>query len=229
MHETDIFVFDLNGLIVDDEPLQLKSSNIALAKAGFGIVISEQQWVEQCVGQKPAEWLIKILHGQYPTNKDIEAIISYRDQVYSDVVSRKARSIARKGVLELIANIVHRPEKQLALATSTTRCGTETILGEQNLNILSSFDFVICGDQVQQAKPCPEIYLKVRAHFGQNSRYLVFEDSGAGVVAATSAGMKCIAVPNRYTLYHDFSKAVAIIDSLSNDAQSVDFCGKREL
>jgi beta-phosphoglucomutase-like phosphatase (HAD superfamily) len=43
----------------------------------------------------------------------------------------------------------------------------------------------------------------------------VIEDSESGVIAAKAAGMKVIAVPNRYTKHQDFSKADKIVKSLS--------------
>lgn len=43
---------------------------------------------------------------------------------------------------------------------------------------------------------------------------LVLEDAEAGVAAAKVAGMKAIAVPNRFTKNHDFSKADLVVHSL---------------
>jgi beta-phosphoglucomutase-like phosphatase (HAD superfamily) len=40
------------------------------------------------------------------------------------------------------------------------------------------------------------------------------EDAEKGVLAADSAGMRCIAVPNDYTRHHDFSKAIMVCSSL---------------
>jgi beta-phosphoglucomutase-like phosphatase (HAD superfamily) len=44
---------------------------------------------------------------------------------------------------------------------------------------------------------------------------LVIEDSESGVVAAKAAGMKVIAVPNKYTKHQDFSKADKIVENSS--------------
>jgi beta-phosphoglucomutase-like phosphatase (HAD superfamily) len=44
---------------------------------------------------------------------------------------------------------------------------------------------------------------------------VVIEDSQAGVMAGKSAGMKAIAVPNKYTMHQDFAKADKIVKNLS--------------
>jgi beta-phosphoglucomutase-like phosphatase (HAD superfamily) len=49
----------------------------------------------------------------------------------------------------------------------------------------------------------------------------VIEDSGAGVIAGKSAGMKVIAIPNKYTKHQDFAKADKIVNSLSEITMSV--------
>lgn len=42
---------------------------------------------------------------------------------------------------------------------------------------------------------------------------LVFEDTTAGIEAATGAGMIAIAVPNQFTTSQDFSKAANVIQT----------------
>ncbi|PIO03378.1 hypothetical protein COT48_05170 [Candidatus Woesearchaeota archaeon CG08_land_8_20_14_0_20_47_9] len=47
---------------------------------------------------------------------------------------------------------------------------------------------------------------------------LVIEDSAIGVNSAFNAKMKCIAVPNRFTRFQDFDKAVHVLNNLTRDA-----------
>lgn len=44
---------------------------------------------------------------------------------------------------------------------------------------------------------------------------VALEDAGDGVIAAAAAGMKVIAVPNKYTRVHDFDIADLVVDSLT--------------
>jgi len=55
---------------------------------------------------------------------------------------------------------------------------------------------VICGDEVKNAKPAPDIYLEAARRLRVSpENCLVFEDAPGGVAAAKAAGMTCVAVP----------------------------------
>jgi len=67
----------------------------------------------------------------------------------------------------------------------------------KRLGIFDRFDTIVTADDVKNAKPEPDIYLKVLANLDvapQNA--LVLEDSNNGVVASHRAGIRVIAVPN---------------------------------
>lgn len=78
----------------------------------------------------------------------------------------------------------------LALATSGDRPGQEAkAINHQDL--YSLFDVIICGDEVQQAKPSPEIFLKAAEMLGNipPENVIVIEDSLNGIIAANKANM----------------------------------------
>jgi beta-phosphoglucomutase len=76
-----------------------------------------------------------------------------------------------------------------ALATSNSRQITSEVLEKYDLR--KYFDVVICGDEVKNNKPNPEIFLLTAKRLGSDaSQCVVFEDSPAGTSAAKSAGMK---------------------------------------
>jgi hypothetical protein len=104
------------------------------------------------------------------------------------------------------------------LATSTTQTGASMIIGKNGLNVWNSFNVVVTGDDVERAKPDPEIYNRVLLELGDALAYLVFEDSLSGVTSAKLAGMSCIAVPNRFTASQNFAMADLVITSLDNKA-----------
>ena len=62
----------------------------------------------------------------------------------------------------------------------------------------------------------PRVFLAAARLVGAlPSECLVLEDAEKGVLAAHHAGMHCIAVPNRHTRHHDFSKACYVCGSLT--------------
>ena len=85
------------------------------------------------------------------------------------------------------------------------------------------FDLIISGtddlndyqDVTGKNKPKPYIYLEASKRLNiPPERCLVFEDTEAGVEAASTAGMVTIAIPNWLTAWQDFSKANKIIRSI---------------
>lgn len=82
-----------------------------------------------------------------------------------------------------------------AVATSTSRKRALNLL--KLASIYSSFDYVLCGDEIEKSKPDPEIFLKVSEKLGCSpQKCLVIEDSEAGIEAACKAGMFPIMIPD---------------------------------
>lgn len=94
----------------------------------------------------------------------------------------------------------------LGLATGTYRELTERNLNR--LNLKSFFKETLCGDEVQNGKPHPEIYLKTADKLQiLPSECVVIEDSPAGIQSAKNAGMSVISYRAQHNAKADLSKA----------------------
>lgn len=211
----DVIVFDLNGLIIDDEPVMLLATNEAMRD--FDVSISEAEWIERCVGRKAQEYLASFC-SSFADQGELTRAVGRRDRIYQDKMNGRALDFVRIGVLEFL-HAIRTGGKTAAVASSTTRAGVEAILGRANLGIANEFDLIVCGDDVEKAKPHPEIYERVRTEFGAGENYLVFEDANAGARAAKAAQMLCVAVPNRFTAAHDFSMCDAVATDFTKDSR----------
>jgi HAD superfamily hydrolase (TIGR01509 family) len=81
------------------------------------------------------------------------------------------------------------------------------------------FNRLVCRDHVRQVKPSPELYLlAARELDAAASECLVIEDSPNGVLAARSAGMRCLIVPNPVTASLEFPAADLRLESLAEAA-----------
>ena len=81
---------------------------------------------------------------------------------------------------------------------------------------MDCFQLTRCLDDVSAAKPSPELFLAAASALGvKPENALVFEDSLNGLIAASAAGMRCVAVPNRVTGHLDFSEAALVLPSLA--------------
>lgn len=89
----------------------------------------------------------------------------------------------------------------VALATMSRCKQANKVLAA--LELREAFTFIATRDDVERAKPDPEIYLLVSSHLDIHPEFcLVIEDSPVGVQAALSAGMGCVAVSTPFTRDH---------------------------
>ena len=219
LSDSDVVIFDMNGLIIDDEPIQLNATNSVLKK--YNISLTEKDWLEKCVGRKPLIFLSNLINEKYIPDIELNSIILLKDKEYENLMIDQIAKLTRPGFLEFLEYLKTKTKTKIALATSTTNSGTKLILGERGLNIIDSFDYIICGDDLKNSKPDPEIYLKVVDYFGKDLNYLVFEDTYFGIVSATNAGLKVIAVPNKFTINQNFDQAEYIIDSFCKESRII--------
>lgn len=207
-------VFDLNGLLIDDEPLQLKATNLALS--ADGIELTKDYWISHCVGHHPSDYLPSIV-GSGKAAQPWASVLADKNEIYQALVERAGIELLRPGVADLLEYLRIRG-KPRALATSTTRHGVNAILGNKQLRLAGQFDAIICGDDVSNAKPHPAIYLAAQRHLMVGSHLLAIEDSESGLRAAKSAGFSCIVCPNEFTAFQPFGGADAMIDTLERQA-----------
>jgi HAD superfamily hydrolase (TIGR01509 family) len=81
---------------------------------------------------------------------------------------------------------------------------------------LDHFECVRCRDDVERAKPWPDLYLAVCDCLGVTPGSAVaLEDSANGIAAAKAAGLSCVAIPNPMTAGLDLSAADIRLDSLA--------------
>jgi beta-phosphoglucomutase len=216
-------ILDMNGLIVDDEPLQLEAMNLALAQ--FGITLTSSYWTDRCAGRRSEEFTRGILskNGLPHSEAEVADIVLQKNERYRSLISKSVKYYARPGVLDLIAFIKGNGLKTLSLATTASPLEVETVLGDRGLKIIKEFHYIVTGADITRHKPDPEIYHHAAVlTTTQPRRCLVFEDSGPGVTAATRAGIPCIAVPNASTAGQKFSGAAFIVSDLTREARILD-------
>lgn len=116
----------------------------------------------------------------------------------------------------------------VAVASSSTHRWVERHLGRHGL--LDRFDTIVCREDVPRAKPEPDLYLEALRRLGAGpAEAVAFEDSATGSLAATRAGIRCVAVPTPITRTQDFSHADRILPTLEGldlGRLLVDFSGE---
>ena len=98
----------------------------------------------------------------------------------------------KKGAKELIGFLKQNNIK-IGLATGTSRPSVMHHLNE--VDATDWFDAIVCGTEVQNGKPEPDVFLKAAQLLSvKTEECFVFEDSENGIKAGSAAGMKCIGI-----------------------------------
>lgn len=186
---TTAILFDMDGLMIDTERMAQRAWQRAGAE--FGFTLPDALYL-QAVGRtaKATEVLFRAGLGvDFP----FEAVYA-RKQHYLYTAIEEEGIPTKPGLLELL-DLVDQQGIAKAVATSTARMLALKKLTAANL--LHRFETMVCGDEVAQGKPAPDIFLAAAAKLGVAPAHcIVLEDSSAGIQAAHAAGMRAIWVPD---------------------------------
>jgi HAD superfamily hydrolase (TIGR01509 family) len=197
MHKLSAIVFDMDGLMVDSEPLSQQAWDDYLRP--FGHQLSEET-VQSIIGFR-SDISTPIIKEMFNLPESVPQIIVNRAAIYSQI---RANGVPTMPGLHELHTAIARRHIPWAVATSSPRSHALEIL--QQLGLQDRCLAIAAGDEVVHGKPAPDIYLLAAERLGiapQNC--LALEDSGPGSKAAVAAGMVTIAIPNAQTKTADFS------------------------
>jgi HAD superfamily hydrolase (TIGR01509 family) len=198
-------IFDMDGVIVDSEPINYEINRITFEKAGVKISKKEfiEEWVVKGTGSREA---IK----RHDVRMSYENLQKIKKKIYLDVLKREVK--LKPSAKETIINL-HKKYK-MALASHAHKYNVNIIVKKFRLN--KFFQIILSKQNVNKGKPDPEIFLKAAKKLKvKPEECLVIEDTEKGIIAAKRAGMTCIAIPDIWTKkYNDFSKADLVVDNL---------------
>ena len=202
-------IFDMDGVLIDSEPLFLKAINRQMAEESVA-PISEDENRDHLIGTTVEEtWLgLKKL-------RDLPLSIAEYIERYEVLVEQvlKEELAAQPGVVELIRECQRRGLPK-AVASSSLRSWVHLKL--DSIGLQDVFEVVLGGDDVTRGKPEPDIYLLAAERLGlPPQECIAIEDSPVGIAAAVSAGTHTIAVRTESTKGLDTSKAHSVLDSLT--------------
>ncbi len=201
-------VFDLDGLMIDTEPIFEETARRLLARRGQ----TPAPLVLQAMMGTPARQALALFREHHQLTETIDELAAESSQLFFEVLGQNPVPLL-PGVLELLNRLEDRGFPK-AIATSSRARYVERVL--QPHRLLHRFQFVLTCDDVSQGKPCPEVYTKAAARFGHAaSEMVVLEDSPNGLRAAKAAGARCVIVPHALVPLDELAGADAIVPSLT--------------
>ena len=199
-------VFDMDGLMIDSEPLHKEVWQVTLRHFGYEL---DEALFAQLVGLRTREDAV-LLREHFRLPVMAEVLARQRNDLF--LASLPGRVKPMPGLRELIAQVRVRRLRS-AVATSGERRYVDAVVRELNLD--GVFDAIAVAEDVERGKPAPDVYLLSARRLGlPPAQCLALEDAPNGVLAAKAAGMRCVAVPNETTCSLDLSAADASLPSL---------------
>lgn len=189
MENIEAVIFDMDGTLFDTERIGYEFWKKALKRYGY---VMNVKVYSSLAGRKRKE-SSKILAEIYGEDLPIAKIYEEKDKEFIKFLWENGVPV-KKGVYELLEFLCERGYK-IALATSSYRQKTIDLL--DRAGIRDKFKAIICGEDVRNSKPDPEIFLKAAKQLKVDpKKCIVLEDSPVGVKAAYNGGMLAINIPD---------------------------------
>lgn len=201
-----IFIFDFDGVIVDTiqslYDVYLDFSN------EFGFKGNKEEF-NLLNGPKISE-IVSFLREKHNIKQSKEEL----SNIYHKKLSSIYQNARLNDGIEEILKLLKSKNIKIALASSSKKEEIESVFNRFKLN--DYFDFIITGDDIELAKPSPEIYNAVKRKYPQYEWYVV-EDSVNGLQAAISAGMKTIFYnPENKNIEKDITYEINALNQIKN-------------
>jgi HAD superfamily hydrolase (TIGR01509 family) len=196
-------VFDLDGVLIDSEPVWEEVRRDVVATRGGHWAPGTQR---RLMGMSTREWARYL-------SEDLGVGLP-PGQVAALVIERMADHYARElplmpGAVDAVRRLAGR--WPLGLASSSPPVLIETVLGAASIRSL--FAVTVSTEEVEHGKPAPDVYLTAAARLGvQPGRAAAVEDSSNGLRSAAAAGLHVIAIPHpRYPPDPDALSSASVV------------------
>lgn len=197
-------IFDMDGVMIDSERQSTEGWLWAAGELG----VQMPMWLIDSFKGAPAELSAKMFDDYYKGTIDFWEMRQMRtDHVYE---MRAVEGIPVKPGLHKLLDYIRQSGLKCAVATSTRKQSAEN-----SLHVIGAWDYldaVVYGDEVENGKPAPDIFLHAANAIGiEPEECIVIEDSINGIKAGFAANMTVIHVPDTITIGEDIRALTAVV------------------
>ncbi len=188
MKRAEAVIFDMDGVIVDSEPLHERAFREVFAEMGYGDAHGIN-FADYYGRSDKALWLDFI--AQHHPPQPFEELLAWKQRRLVELV------VAEKPIFEGLPELVGKlaPRYKLGVASGSPHAVIDEVLRLENLRRF--FPVVVSVTDVGKGKPAPDVFLRTAELLGVAAKdCCVIEDAAVGIEAALAAGMDVIAITN---------------------------------
>lgn len=189
-------IFDMDGLLIDSEPLWYEAAQESFQK--FGISINQEEY-NQTTGLRTREFL----HHWF-THFGIDLALIENTDI--DITARVIEKVSRKGeVMNGVytsIEMIQQAGLKIGLASSSPMSLIKAVIDKTNLK--NTFSVLTSAESLPFGKPNPQVFINCAMELNSHpTECLCVEDSFNGMIAAKAARMKCLVVPHPEQYWQD--------------------------
>jgi len=208
MHDERGVIFDLDGVLINSEPLHCRAFQEVLGS--YGVTVTDRDYYTHYIVYSDREVLERLL----PDRQALAAAVAAKERRYWELLEAGVPPFP-----DGLALLAKTDGWRVGLATGSIRREAELAL--RSLGVRDRFDAIVTREDCRKGKPDPEPFLRAAESLKLPARQcVVIEDTPGGVQAAKAAGMIAVAVT------HSCSRSQLIgADLVVDDLGSVDLEG----
>lgn len=209
MRSLDAVIFDMDGVLIDSEPIWQEAERLRFGEVGLDLDVAEMVTTMGLrVDEVVSHWYAR---RPWPdAGIDHAALAGRIVDTVVDLVSTGGEPLP--GVADAVAASA---KWGLGLAVASSSPSRVIDAALQRLGLADRFPVVCSAQHEPYGKPHPAVFLSAAAQLGvAPTRCLVVEDSVHGMVAALAARMHCVVVPDPERSNPRFAAADHVLDSL---------------
>lgn len=200
-------LFDMDGVIVDTEPLHHKAYHLMFEE--FGLEVSAELY-ESFTGQSTKN-ICTLIVNYFKLNKDPLQLELIKRHHFNHLFDHDPALQLLDGVIEIIEDY-YRNNVTMVLASSASRSTIDRVFDRFNLN--KYFKAKHSGAELTSSKPHPEIFINAAASSGYHiNECMVIEDSTNGILAAKRAGIFCVGYKSKHSKNQDYRLADLVVNN----------------
>lgn len=183
-----LVIFDLDGTIIDSEPVAMD----AWIQAGqeFGIIIKQDDLLPMIGvnGESNRRMMLERFGQDIPFEAMLSRVREFTEETYGEGIPVK------EGIKELLT-VLNDLGIRRCVATSSRKTRSENLL--RRLGILNEFEFLLSGEDITFSKPHPEIFELAMARLSiRPENTMIVEDSKNGIIAAKASAATSVLIPD---------------------------------